>query len=150
MVADNPNELRLTDDENVLSMVDHHVTTRDGIRFNTQQGRQWINKACQTNIEEMEAELRTVAMRATRSGPLTMVWTHVPQDRLRVRENGDCPAPRGQCLEGRRLGTKNDQQQTTLTPHTTTNLGILSLASQGGSQADTATIINTEKISVLM
>ena len=86
MVAENPFQLRLTDDENVLSMVDHHVITKIGIRFNTQLGRQWISDACQTNVEEMEAELRTVAMRATRSGSLSMVRNHVPQelaDRLR-------------------------------------------------------------------
>ena len=41
-------------------MVDHSALTRDGIHFNTQQCRQWINDAFQTKIEEMKTELRTV------------------------------------------------------------------------------------------
>ena len=33
--------------------------TRDGIHFNTQQGRRWINDVFQTQIREMEQKLRT-------------------------------------------------------------------------------------------
>ena len=35
---------------------DHSALRRDGIPFNTQQGRQWIIEAFQTSIEVMEAE----------------------------------------------------------------------------------------------
>ena len=43
LVRSNPSELRLMDLENMLRMVDHLALTRDGIQFNTQQGRRWIN-----------------------------------------------------------------------------------------------------------
>ena len=43
----------------MLRMTDHLALTRDGIQFNTQQGRRWINDVFQTQIGEMEQELRT-------------------------------------------------------------------------------------------
>ena len=46
LVGSNPSELRLMDLENILRMIDHLALTRDGIHFNTQQGRRWINDAC--------------------------------------------------------------------------------------------------------
>ena len=45
--------------ENMLRMIDHLALNRDGIHFNTQQGRRWINYVFQTRIREMEQELRT-------------------------------------------------------------------------------------------
>ena len=39
LVRNNPGELRLLDLENMLRMIDHIALTRDGIHFNTQQGR---------------------------------------------------------------------------------------------------------------
>ena len=58
LVRNNPSELRLMDLENMLHMIDHLALTRDGIHFNTQQGRSWINDVFQTRIREMEQELR--------------------------------------------------------------------------------------------
>ena len=43
LLRSNPSELRLMDPENMLRMIDHLALTRDGIHFNTQQGRRWIN-----------------------------------------------------------------------------------------------------------
>ena len=43
LVRSNPSQLRPMDLENMLRMIDHLVLTRDGIHFNTQQGRHWIN-----------------------------------------------------------------------------------------------------------
>ena len=48
LVRSNPSELRLMDLENMLRMTDHLTLTRDGIHFNTQQGRRWINDVFQT------------------------------------------------------------------------------------------------------
>ena len=43
LMRSNPSELRLMDLENMLRKIDHLALTRDGIHFNTQQGRRWIN-----------------------------------------------------------------------------------------------------------
>ena len=59
LVRSNPSELRLMDLENTLRMTDDLALTRDGINFNTLQGRRWINDEFQTKIEKMEQELRT-------------------------------------------------------------------------------------------
>ena len=59
LVRSNPSELRLMDRENMLRMIDHRALTRDGIHFNTQQGRRWINDVFQTGIRKMEQQLRT-------------------------------------------------------------------------------------------
>ena len=59
LVRSNPSELRLMDLENTLRMTDHLSLTRDGIHFNTLQGRRWINDVFQTKIEEIEQGLRT-------------------------------------------------------------------------------------------
>ena len=42
--------------ENILRMVDHLALTRDGIHFNTQQGRRWINDVFQTQLREVKPE----------------------------------------------------------------------------------------------
>ena len=47
LVRSNPGELRLMDLENMLRMIDHLALTRDGIHFNTQQGRRWINDSAE-------------------------------------------------------------------------------------------------------
>ena len=52
LVRNNPGELRLMDLENMLPMIDHLALTRDGIHFNTQQGRRWINDVFQTQVLE--------------------------------------------------------------------------------------------------
>ena len=59
LVKSNPSELRLIDLENMLPMIDHLALTRDGIHFNTQQGSRWINDVFQTQIGEIDQELRT-------------------------------------------------------------------------------------------
>ena len=59
LVRSNPSELRLMDLENTLRMTDRLALTREWIHFNTWQGRRWTNDVFQTNIEEMEPELRT-------------------------------------------------------------------------------------------
>ena len=67
LVRSNPSELRLVDLENMLRMNDHLMLTRDGIHFNTQQGRRWINDVFQTQLREMEQELRTTGSLARTS-----------------------------------------------------------------------------------
>ena len=59
LVRSNPAELRLMDLENMLRMIDHLALTRYGIHFNTQQGRRWINDVFQTQLREVDQELRT-------------------------------------------------------------------------------------------
>ena len=59
LIRSNPCELRLMDLENTLRMTDHVALTREGIYFNTLQGRRCINDAFQTRIEEIEGELKT-------------------------------------------------------------------------------------------
>ena len=59
LVRSNPSELRLMELENMLRIIDHLALTRDGIHFNTQQGRRWINDVFQTQIGEVEQELGT-------------------------------------------------------------------------------------------
>ena len=58
LVRNNPGQLRLLDLENILRMIDHIALTRNAIHFNTQQGRHWINDAFQTQLREVEQELR--------------------------------------------------------------------------------------------
>ena len=66
--------------ERALRMVvKHSALTRDGIHFNSQKGRQWINDALQTNIEEMEGELRTMINPVTRDSPAGRVRSRVCQ-----------------------------------------------------------------------
>ena len=67
LVRSNPSELRLMELENMLRMVDHLALTRDGIHFNTQQGRHWVNDVFQTQLMEMEQELRTTSSLARTS-----------------------------------------------------------------------------------
>ena len=59
LVRSNPSELRLMDLESMLRMIAHLALTRDGIHFNTQQGRRWIDDVFQTQVGEMEQEVRT-------------------------------------------------------------------------------------------
>ena len=59
LVRSNPGELRHMDLENMLRMIDHLALTRDGIHFNIQRGRRWINDVFQTQLREVEQELRT-------------------------------------------------------------------------------------------
>ena len=58
LVRSNPGELRLMDLENILRMIDHLALTRDGIHFNTQQGRRWINDVFPMQLREVEQELK--------------------------------------------------------------------------------------------
>ena len=64
LVRNNPGELRLLDLENMLRMTDHIALTRDGIHFNTQQGRHWINDVFQTQLREVEQESRATSFLA--------------------------------------------------------------------------------------
>ena len=61
LVRNNPGELRLLDLENMLRMIDHIALTRDGVHFNTQRGRHWINDVFQTQLREAEQELRATS-----------------------------------------------------------------------------------------
>ena len=123
LVRSNPSELRLIDLEHMLRMIDHLTLTRDGIHFNTQQGRRWINDVFQTQLREMEQELRTTGSLArtsstgrgrvrgnvpeslaNRLGPLAMetgaTATVAPSSDVRARL-GTAPPLRTQPLESR-------------------------------------------------
>ena len=50
LVRNNPGELRFMDLESMLRMIDHILLTRDGIHFNTQRGRHWVNDTFQTQL----------------------------------------------------------------------------------------------------
>ena len=119
--------------ENMLRMVDHLALTRDVIQFNTQQGRHWLNGVFQTQLREMEQELRTTSSLArtsstgggrvrgnvpesvaNRLGPLAMeTGAAAPvAPSSDVREGlGTAPPPRAQPLESR-LGRSVDQNRT--------------------------------------
>ena len=134
LVRSNHCELRLMDLENMLRMIDHLALTRDGIQFNTQQERRWINDMFQTQLREVEQELRTTnSLARTSSTGGGRVRGNVPEslaNRLGllametgtaapvtpssdVRERlGTAPPPRRQPLESR-LGRSVDQNQTT-------------------------------------
>ena len=132
LVRSNPSGLRLMDLENMLRMIDHLTLNRDGIHFNTQQRRRWINDVFQTQLREMEQELRTSGSLArtsstgggivrgnvpeslaNRLGPLTMgtgaTAPVAPSSDVRARF-GTAPHPRTQPLESR-LGRSVDQSR---------------------------------------
>ena len=132
LVRNNPGELRLLDLENMLRMIDHIALTRDGVHFNTQRGRHWINDVFQTQLREVEQESRATGslartsstggsrIRATvpeslvnRLGPLAMetaaAATVAPSSNVRDRL-GTAPPPRTQPLESR-LGRSVDQNR---------------------------------------
>ena len=129
LVRNNPGELRLLDLENMLRMIDHIALTRDGIHFNTQQGRHWINDVFQTQLREVEQESRATSSLAwtsstggnrirasvpeslvNRLGPLAMETATAapiaPSSNVRERL-GTAPPPRTQPLESR-LGRSVD------------------------------------------
>ena len=132
LVRNNPGELRLLDLENMLRMIDHIALTRDGIHFNTQRGRHWINDVFQTQLREVEQESRATSSLAwtsstgggrirgsvleslvNRLGPLaTETATAAPiTPSSNVRERlGTAPPPRAQPLESR-LGRSVDQNR---------------------------------------
>ena len=130
LVRNNPGELRLLDLENMLRMVDHIALTRDGVHFNTQRGRHWINDVLQTQLREAEQESRATGslartsspggsrIRATvpeslvnRLGPLATetvaAATVAPSSNVRDRL-GTAPPPRPQSI-GSRLGRSVEQ-----------------------------------------
>ena len=124
LVRSNPGELRLLDLENTLRMIDHIALTRDGIHFNTQRGRHWMNDVFQTQLREMEQESRATSSLArtssttggsrirasvpeslvNRLGPLAMetavATPTAPSSNVRERL-GTAPPPRTQPLESR-------------------------------------------------
>ena len=132
LVRNNPGELRLLDLENMLRMIDHIVLTRDGIHFNAQQGRHWINDVFQTQLRDVEQESRATSSLAwttstgggrirgsvpeslvNRLGPLaTETATAAPiAPSSNVRERlVTAPPPRAQPLESR-LGRSVDQNR---------------------------------------
>ena len=130
LVRNNPGELRLLDLENMLRMTDHIALTKDGVHFNTQRGRHWINDVFQTQLREAEQESRATGslartnstggsrIRATvpeslanRLGPLTTetvgAATVAPSSNVRDRL-GTAPPPRPQSI-GSRLGRSVEQ-----------------------------------------
>ena len=133
LVRSNPDELRPMDLENMLRMIDHLTLTRDGIHFNTQQGRRWINDVFQTQLREVEQELRTTNSLAwtsstgggrvrgnvseslvNRLGPLATETGAAPPvaPSSDVRERlGTALPPRRQTLESQ-LGRSVDQNKT--------------------------------------
>ena len=123
LVGNNPGELRLLDLENMLRMIDHIALTRDGIHFNTQRGRHWVNDVFQTQLREVEQESRATSSLArtsstggsrirasvpeslvNRLGPLAMETAAAtpiaPSSNVRERL-GTAPPPRTQPLESR-------------------------------------------------
>ena len=142
LVRINPGELRLMDLENMLRMIDHLALTRDGIHFSTQQGRRWIKDVFQTQLMEVEQELRTTNSLAwtsstgggrvrgnvpeslvNRLGPLAMetgaAAPVAPSSDVRERL-GSAPPPRRQPLESR-LGRSVDQNQISFQTMSRTN-----------------------------
>ena len=132
LVRNNTGELRLLDLENMLRMIDHIALIRDGIHFNTQQWRHWINDVFQKQLREVEQESRATSSLAWTSstgggsirgsvpeslvnhlGPLaTETATAAPiAPSSNVRERiGTAPPPRAQPLESR-LGRSVDQNR---------------------------------------
>ena len=150
--------------ENTLRMTDHLALTRDGIYFNTQQGRRWINHVFQTKIEEMKQELRTSSNGggrvrgnvpeplASRLGPLATetgaVAPVAPSSDVRER-CVTAPPPR-QPLESR-LGRQNDQNQTSSqTVARTNNPSTATPASAGIPSTSAATSEGIEPGSELL
>ena len=132
LVRNNPGELRLLDLENMLRMIDHIALTRDGVHFNTQRGRHWINDVFQTQLKEAEQESRGTSslartsstggsrIRATvpetlvnRLGPLATetaaAATVAPSSNVRDRLETVSP-PRPQSI-GSRLGRSGEQNK---------------------------------------
>ena len=116
----------------MLRMIDHISLSREGIHFNTQQGRHWINDAFQTQLREVEQELRATSSLAWTSstgggrirgsvpeslanhlGPLATETSTAapvaPSSNLRERL-GTAPPPRTKPLESR-LGRSVDQKR---------------------------------------
>ena len=124
LVRNNPGESRLLDLETTLRMIDHIALTRDGIHFNTQRGRHWMNDVFQTQLREVEQESRATSSLArtssttggsrirasvpeslvNRLGPLAMETAvaapTAPSSNVRERP-GTAPPPRTQPLESR-------------------------------------------------
>ena len=123
LVRNNPGELRLLDLENMLRLTDHIALTKDGVHFNTQRGRHWINDVFQTQLREAEQESRATGslartnstggsrIRATvpeslanRLGPLATetvgAATVAPSSNVRDRL-GTAPPPRPQSIGSR-------------------------------------------------
>ena len=121
LVRNNPGELRILDLENMLRMIDYIALTRDGIHFNTQRGRHWVNYVFQTQLREVEQESRANSSLArtsstggsrirasvpeslvNRLGPLAMETATAapvaPSSNVRERL-GTAPPPRTQPLE---------------------------------------------------
>ena len=105
----------------MLRMTDHIALTKDGVHFNTQRGRHWINDVFQTQLREVEQESRATGslartnltggsrIRATvpeslanRLGPLATetvgAVTVAPSSNVRDRL-GTAPPPRPSRLE---------------------------------------------------
>ena len=133
LVRNKPGELQLMDLENMLRMIDQVALTRDGMQFNTQQGRRWINHIFQTQLREVEQKLRaTMSLAWTSSTGGVRVRGNIPESLVNrlgpletetgtaapvapssdVRERlGTAPLLRRQPLESR-LGRLVDQNQT--------------------------------------
>ena len=167
LVRSNPSELRLMDLENMLRMVDHFALTRDGIHFNTQQGRHWKNDVFQTQLREMEQELRTTSSSGggrvrdnvpesltNRLGPLAMetgpAALVAPSSDVRERL-GTAPPPRTQPLESR-LGRSVDQNRISSQTVSRRNdpLATATPASTTGQSTSAVPVEGIESSSVLL
>ena len=93
LVRNNPGELRLLDLENMLRMTDHIELTRDGVHFNSQRGRHWINDVFQTQLREVEQELRATGSLArtnsTGGSRVRATVPRIPRQPPRALGNGD-------------------------------------------------------------
>ena len=161
LVRSNPNELRLMDLENMLRMIDHLALTRDGKHFNTQQGRRWINDVFQTQIGEMEQELRaTISLARTSStgggrvrgnvpeslanrlGPLAMETGAAapvsPSSDVRGRL-GTAPPHRRQPLESRLRRSVDQSQTSSQTVSTTSKPPATATPASTANQSTSAT-----------
>ena len=173
LLRSNPSELRLMDLENMLRMVDHIALTRDGTRFNTQQGRRWINDVFQTQVRQVEQELGTTnslawtsltgggrvrgsvpESLANRLGPLAMetgaAAPVAPSSDVGERL-GTAPPPRRQLLESR-FRRSVDQNQTSFQTVSRTNdlPATATAASTTGQSTSAVPVEGVEPSSVLL
>ena len=166
LVGNNPGELRLLDLENI-------ALTRDGIHFNTQQGRHWINDVFQTQLREVEQEsratsslawtsstgggrirgsvpeslvnhLRPLATETATAAPIT------PSSNIRERL-GTAPPPRAQPLESR-LGRSVDQNRNNSQTVSRRNdpTAMANTASTAGPSTSAVPVEGVEPSSVLL
>ena len=164
LIAENSNKLRLMDIESALRMVDHSALRRDRIPVNNKQGRQLINEAFQTKIEVMEAELQTMVNPRHEVAMWQREVSCASTTSESSRTYGDgsqCCAAHSQLGREREIGDRHRSQKPIfgeptrrcplqVAPQLTTSTAGQSARvpmTQRNSQADSAGIINTDKVS---